>query len=219
MINCSKIKNTVKSSYEISDDMNYFIINSKQEHITVSDDNKDKIIEYSQKDESNIVKIYELTANRCTTEYCKNLSPMVIIEKNNFYDSQLFLKKSKEYAEFICDLEKVTTLYNKIVDSYIMFIEETGCYFDDMSGNNIMVNSDFSKFKIIDVFSIKKTQRGMLIHFDPWSIMSCVNIKREKKQVYVVGDDTLSSYLSRVNLNELDSNVFKKIKPRRFKVE
>ena len=219
MIDCSKIKNTVKSSYEISDDMSYFIINSKQEFITVSDENKNQIIEYSQKDESNIVKIYELTVDRCTTEFCKNLSPMVIIEKNNFYDSKLFLKKSKEYAEFICDLEKVAALYNKIVDSYIMFIKETGCYFNDMSGNNIMVNSDFSKFKIIDVFSIKKASRGMLIHFDPWSIMSCVNIRRENSQVYVVGDDTLSSYLSHIDLNELDSDVFGKIEARKFKVE
>jgi hypothetical protein len=219
MIECLKIKNTIKSSYEISDDMNYFIINSKQEYITVPDANKEQIIKYSQKDESNIVKIYELTINKCITEFCKYLSPMVIIEKNNFYDPHLFLKKSKEYSEFICDIEKVTDLYNKIVDSYIMFVKETGCYFNDMSGNNIMVNSDFSKFKIIDVFSIKKAYRGMLIHFDPWSIMSCVNIRRENNQVYIVGDDTLSSYLSHVNLNELDNNVFKKIKARSFKVE
>ena len=46
MINCSKIKNTVKSSYEISDDMKHFIINSKQEFITVSDKKKNQIIEY-----------------------------------------------------------------------------------------------------------------------------------------------------------------------------
>ena len=117
MINCSKIKNTVKSSYEISDDMKHFIINSKQEFITVSDKKKNQIIEYSQKDKSNIVKIYELTANKCISEFYKDLSPMVIIEKNNFYDSQLFLKKSKEYAKFICDFERVSELYNKIVDS------------------------------------------------------------------------------------------------------
>tara|TARA_R110002020_G_scaffold89143_4_gene218312 strand:- start:2480 stop:3139 length:660 start_codon:yes stop_codon:yes gene_type:complete len=219
MIDCSKIKNTVKSSYEISDDMKHFIINSKQEFITVSDKKKNQIIEYSQKDKSNIVKIYELTVNKCISEFYKDLSPMVIIEKNNFYDSQLFLKKSKEYAKFICDFERVSELYNKIVDSYIMFIKTTGCYFNDMSGNNIMVNFNFSEFKIIDVFSIKQAHKGMLIYFDPWSIMSCVNIRRENDQVYVVGDDTLSSYLSHVNLNELNSNVFKKIETRKFKVE
>tara|TARA_R100000152_G_C6740791_1_gene164584 strand:- start:185 stop:844 length:660 start_codon:yes stop_codon:yes gene_type:complete len=219
MIDCSKIKNTVKSSYEISDDMKHFVINSKQESITVSDEKKNQIVEYSQEDESNIVKIYKLTADKCISEFYKDLSPMVIIEKNNFYNSQLFLKKSKEYAKFICDLERVSELYNKIVDSYIMFIKKTGCYFNDMSGNNIMVNFDFSEFKIIDVFSIKQACKGMLIHFDPWSIMSCVNIRREGDQVYVVGDDTLSSYLSHINLNELNNSVFKKIEARKFKVE
>jgi hypothetical protein len=218
MIDYSKIKNTIKSSYEISDNLRYFIINSKQDYITVSDEKKRQIIQYSQKEESNIVKIHELTANRCVSEFYKHLTPMVIIEKNSFYDSQLFSKKSKEYADFICDLDKVTELYNKIVDSYILFIKKTGCYFNDMSGNNIMISSDFSEFKIIDVFSIKEAHEGMLIFFDPMSIMSCVNIKKRNDQLYVVGDDTLSSYLSHVDLSNLDNNIFKKIKTRIFKV-
>ena len=79
-----------------------------------------------------------------------------------------------------------------------------------------MANSDFSKFKIIDVFSIKRAYPNMSIKFDPWSIMSCINIKRENNKVFVSGDDTLSNYLSNLDLNQLDKQVFSKIKTREF---
>jgi len=200
----------------VSDDSRFFIIDSITDFITLTPQKIKEVIDYSQQENSNIVEIYHLTANRCVSKFYSELTPMVIIEKNSFYSPMVFLEKSKNYTNFISDYDKVSNLYNKIVDSYVDFSINTGCYFDDMSGNNIMVNSDFSEFRIIDVFSIKKAYPNMSIKFDPWSIMSCVTIKREGNRVFVSGDDTLSNYLSNLDLVQLDDQVFSKIKTREF---
>ena len=46
-------------------------------------------------------------------------------------------------------------LYEKIICTYEKFHQQTNCFFCDIDPNNILVNDDFTDFKIIDVMCLK----------------------------------------------------------------
>ena len=215
MIDLNKIKGTPKSVYELDKDLDLFIIKSNND-LSIEQETIDKIRKYSLLD-NNVIEIYEFTKVKCVCKFYPNLIPMIIIKENNFYEDEVFLKNSKIYTRFLNDFNKVSHLYNRIVDSYLDFIENTGCYFQDMSGNNILIDSDYNTFRIIDVFSIEKVAKNQSIVFSPAAIFMshklAVKLDDEGK---VAGNRVVSCYYG-LHSTQADPVLFNYLKGIDFK--
>ena len=225
MIDLNKVSSTLKSEYKLDKDLGLFIIKSKndkdlpvehQGHLNIDQETIDKVKKYSLLD-NNIIEIYEFMKTKCVSKFYPNLVPMVIIKENDFYEDEIFLKSSKAYTRFLNDFDKVSHLYNRIVDSYIDFIENTGCYFQDMSGNNILIDSDYNTFRIIDIFSIDKVAKNQSIVFSPAAIFMshklAVKLDDEGK---VDGNRVVSCYYG-LHSPQADPVLFKYLKGINFK--
>ena len=224
MIDLNKIKGTPKSVYELDKDLDLFIIKSNND-LSIEQETIDKIRKYSLLD-NNVIEIYEFTKVKCVCKFYPNLIPMIIIKENNFYEDEVFLKNSKIYTRFLNDFNKVSHLYNRIVDSYLDFIENTGCYFQDMSGNNILIDPDYNTIRIIDVFSIKKVATNQSIVFSPSAIFMSAKLARGNRVVScdyglhsAPADPVLFKYLEGINFKKINDTLLSKIKIRSYKKE
>ena len=222
MIDLNKIKGTPKSVYELDKDLDLFIIKSNND-LSIEQETIDKIRKYSLLD-NNVIEIYEFTKMKCVCKFYPNLIPMIIIKENNFYEDEVFLKNSKIYTRFLNDFNKVSHLYNRIVDSYLDFIENTGCYFQDMSGNNILIDPDYNTFRIIDVFSIEKVATNQSIVFSPSAIFMSAKLARGNRVVScdyglhsAPADPVLFKYLEGINFKKINDTILSKIKIRSYK--
>ena len=222
MIDLNKLKGTPKSVYELDKDLDLFIIKSNND-LSVDQETIDKIRKYSLLD-NNVIEIYEFTKMKCVCKFYPNLIPMIIIKENNFYEDEVFLKNSKIYTRFLNDFNKVSHLYNRIVDSYLDFIENTGCCFQDMSGNNILIDPDYNTFRIIDVFSIEKVATNQSIVFSPSAIFMSAKLARGNRVVScdyglhsAPADPVLFKYLEGINFKKINDTVLSKIKIRSYK--
>ena len=222
MIDLNKIKGTPKSVYELDKDLDLFIIKSNND-LSIEQETIDKIRKYSLLD-NNVIEIYEFTKVKCVCKFYPNLIPMIIIKENNFYEDEVFLKNSKIYTRFLNDFNKVSHLYNRIVDSYLDFIENTGCYFQDMSGNNILIDPDYNTIRIIDVFSIKKVATNQAIVFSPSAIFMSAKLARGNRVVScdyglhsAPADPVLFKYLEGINFKKINDTILSKIKIRSYK--
>ena len=222
MIDLNKIKGTPKSVYELDKDLDLFIIKSNND-LSIEQETIDKIRKYSLLD-NNVIEIYEFTKVKCVCKFYPNLIPMIIIKENNFYEDEVFLKNSKIYTRFLNDFNKVSHLYNRIVDSYLDFIENTGCYFQDMSGNNILIDPDYNTFRIIDVFSIEKVATNQSIVFSPSAIFMSAKLARGNQVVScdyglhsAPADPVLFKYLEGINFKKINDTILSKIKIRSYK--
>ena len=242
MIDLNKVSSTPKSEYELDKDLGLFIIKSKndkdlplehQGHLSIDQETIDKVRKYSLLD-NNVIEIYEFMKTKSVCKFYPNLIPMVIIKENDFYEDEVFLKSSKAYTRFLNDFDKVSHLYNRIVDSYIDFIENTGCYFQDMSGNNILIDSDYNTFRIIDVFSIEKVAKNQSIVFSPAAIFMSAKLAALDDEGKVVGnrvvscyyglhsalaDPVLFKYLEGINFKKINDTVLSKINIRTYNKE
>ena len=243
MIDLIKISSTPKSEYELDKDLGLFIIKSKndkvlplehQGHLSIDQETIDKVRKYSLLD-NNVIEIYEFMKTKSVCKFYPNLIPMVMIKENDFYEDEVFLKSSKAYTRFLNDFDKVSHLYNRIVDSYIDFIENTGCYFQDMSGNNILIDSDYNTFRIIDVFSIEKVAKNQSIVFSPAAIFMSAKLAAklddEGKVVAnrvvscyygfhsALADPVLFKYLEGINFKKINDTVLSKINIRTYNKE
>ena len=242
MIDLNKVSSTLKSEYKLDKDLGLFIIKSKndkdlpvehQGHLNIDQETIDKVKKYSLLD-NNIIEIYEFMKTKCVSKFYPNLVPMVIIKENDFYEDEIFLKSSKAYTRFLNDFDKVSHLYNRIVDSYIDFIENTGCYFQDMSGNNILIDSDYNTFRIIDVFSIEKVAKNQSIVFSPAAIFMSAKLAALDDEGKVAGnrvvscyygfhsalaDPVLFKYLEGINFKKINDTVLSKINIRTYNKE
>tara|TARA_Y100000782_G_scaffold31445_1_gene34854 strand:- start:66 stop:740 length:675 start_codon:yes stop_codon:yes gene_type:complete len=222
MIDLNKLKGTPKSVYELDKDLDLFIIKSNND-LSIEQETIDKIRKYSLLD-NNVIEIYEFTKVKCVCKFYPNLIPMIIIKENNFYEDEVFLKNSKIYTRFLNDFNKVSHLYNRIVDSYLDFIENTGCYFQDMSGNNILIDPDYNTFRIIDVFSIEKVATNQSIVFSPSAIFMSAKLARGNRVVScdyglhsAPADPVLFKYLEGINFKKINDTILSKIKIRSYK--
>ena len=222
MIDLNKIKGTPKSVYELDKDLDLFIIKSNND-LSIEQETIDKIRKYSLLD-NNVIEIYEFTKVKCVCKFYPNLIPMIIIKENNFYEDEVFLKNSKIYTRFLNDFNKVSHLYNRIVDSYLDFIENTGCYFQDMSGNNILIDPDYNTFRIIDVFSIEKVATNQSIVFSPSAIFMSAKLAMGNRVVScdyglhsAPADPVLFKYLEGINFKKINDTILSKIKIRSYK--
>ena len=242
MIDLNKVSCALKSEYELDKDLGLFIIKLKndtalplehQHHLSIDQETIDKVRKYSLLD-NNVIEIYEFMKTKCVCKFYPNLIPMVIIKENDFYEDEVFLKSSKAYRRFLNDFDKVSHLYNRIVDSYIDFIENTGCYFQDMSGNNILIDSDYNTFRIIDVFSIEKVAKNQSIVFSPAAIFMSAKLAALDDEGKVVGnrvvscyygfhsalaDPVLFKYLEGINFKKINDTVLSKINIRTYNKE
>jgi hypothetical protein len=242
MIDLNKVSCTLKSVYELDKDLGLFIIKSKndtalplehQAHLSIDQETIDKVREYSLLD-NNVIEIHDFMKTKSVCKFYPNLIPMVMIKENDFYEDEVFLKSSKAYTRFLNDFDKVSHLYNRIVDSYIDFIENTGCYFQDMSGNNILIDSDYNTFRIIDVFSIEKVAKNQSIVFSPAAIFMSAKLAALDDEGKVVGnrvvscyygfhsalaDPVLFKYLEGINFKKINDTVLSKINIRTYNKE
>ena len=242
MIGLNKVSCALKSEYELDKDLGLFIIKLKndtalplehQHHLSIDQETIDKVRKYSLLD-NNVIEIYEFMKTKSVCKFYPNLIPMVMIKENDFYEDEVFLKSSKAYTRFLNDFDKVSHLYNRIVDSYIDFIENTGCYFQDMSGNNILIDSDYNTFRIIDVFSIEKVAKNQSIVFSPAAIFMSAKLAALDDEGKVVGnrvvscyygfhsalaDPVLFKYLEGINFKKINDTVLSKINIRTYNKE
>ena len=137
---------------------------STKEHITY----KDEIVSYSNGD-NKIVEVHEITDTYIKTKYYPNWYPLVITSQHKiFYSDSEFRKRAIEYKKLLADHIKLYELYKRIKEEYESFKKNTGQHlqasgrraggagliFTDKRGNNILINHDFSDFRIIDIASI-----------------------------------------------------------------
>lgn len=154
--------NSLHAVYKIVEDnekSKFFIIEPKRDIVRnelakISDDNKKKIIQYSQQTDNKIIEIYNISKNKIITKYYEDYYPLVITRNCDFYGDILTEQKSAYYNLYMEDLTRAEKLYNKIVDEYNTFVKNTGYMFWDMSSNNILINKDYTDFRIIDVSSL-----------------------------------------------------------------
>ena len=239
MIDLNKVSCTQKSEYQLDKDLGLFTIKLKndtdlplehQHHLSIGQETIDKVRKYSLLD-NNVIEIYEFMKTKSVCKFYPNLIPMVMIKENDFYEDEVFLKSSKAYTRFLNDFDKVSHLYNRIVDSYIDFIENTGCYFQDMSGNNILIDSDYNTFRIIDVFSIEKVAKNQSIVFSPAAIFMSAKLAALDDEGKVVGnrvvscyygfhsalaDPVLFKYLEGINFKKINDTILSKINIRTY---
>tara|TARA_Y100000310_G_scaffold342937_1_gene448343 strand:- start:112 stop:780 length:669 start_codon:yes stop_codon:yes gene_type:complete len=216
------LKNTKKSDYTIEGDK--FIINSRDRSLVDKGDYS-KVVSHSLL-HNDVVKIYELTETVAVTEFYADYLPMIIIDHNNFYGDEVFLERSAFHCEFVKDVDRVTALYNSIVDAHVDFMGNTGYFFYDAGGNNIMVNSDYTSFKIIDVFGINKIAKHKIpnvpLVFDPINMFLSGYVsfwgKRQPPQK-VLTNKMLTRFLSGVNIEEVIGEVFSQIPLRKWTKE
>ena len=123
---------------------------------------KDQVIEYSNKD-NKIIEILSITQNEITTKYYTSWYPLVITTPcKMFYDESICKIVAERYVQLLNDTDKIQKLYSEICEEYNMFTTETGLYFNDRAGNNILLNSDMTDFRIIDICSIDVNQHTPL---------------------------------------------------------
>jgi len=165
-----------KARYEI--DNNTFTIfpkvNKKQKGISNTlFQNKEKIIKYSNEN-NKIVEILDITKHFIKTKYYLDWYPLVITnECKMFYDDRVVAERSKRYNEFLSNINKVKEMYDKISSEYNLFEELTELTFGDMTANNILVNSDITDFRIIDINSIERSENvGILGTLNPKYVLS-----------------------------------------------
>jgi len=117
------------------------------------------IIEYTQRSDNKIVDILDIWMYAgcvCfSTKFFEGYYPLVFIrECKNFYANNEFDECGVRYRAFMQKPGRAKAFYESVVCEMRSFTEHTGLYFEDISGNNILVNEDFTDFRIIDVGSI-----------------------------------------------------------------
>lgn len=125
----------------------------------------DRLIKHSLL-ENKLIEIHEYS-DRLITKFYRNWYPLVIIKECNFCPTNEFERRSRLYFESVTDLRWAQDWYNNIVDEY-QKIGQQGFSFYDVSSNNILVNEDFTDFRLIDVASIGKYR---LWKYDPIRIL------------------------------------------------
>lgn len=167
MIDWNKLEEMRPGCYSQSDDGSKFIIhrqpsaNDRGFHQLTSD-NRQWICEYSQQNNS-IIEIYQLEAGHTETQLYADYCPLVFIDECSFYPESVITEHMERYVEFMTVPENAQSFYEKVADTMIEFGKH-GYVFADQSSNNILVNKDFTDFRIIDVISIKPRTTFLLIN-------------------------------------------------------
>tara|TARA_Y100001938_G_scaffold126800_1_gene179079 strand:- start:644 stop:1522 length:879 start_codon:yes stop_codon:yes gene_type:complete len=112
------------------------------------------ILDYTQSD-NKIVEIFKLDKNLVVTKNYNNWYPFLIKSSNNWWGSEVFKTRQQAHYNRFKDKKIAKEFYQEIINEYKKFNKATGCYFSDVFPNNILVNEDYSDFRIIDVGCLK----------------------------------------------------------------
>ena len=112
------------------------------------------ILDYTQSD-NKIVEIFKLDKDLVVTKNYSDWYPFLIKSSNNWWGDEMFKLRQESYYNKFQSLNTAENFYNKVINEYKKFTEATGCYFSDVFPNNILVNEDYSDFRIIDVGCLK----------------------------------------------------------------
>ena len=112
------------------------------------------ILDYTQSD-NKIVEIFKLDKDLVVTKNYSDWYPFLIKSSNNWWGDEMFKLRQESYYNKFQSQNTAEHFYNKVINEYKKFTEATGCYFSDVFPNNILVNEDYSDFRIIDVGCLK----------------------------------------------------------------
>lgn len=156
--------NTPIKDYEIwkDGDSSFFVIPRHNpwidDNILLDKDVCNGIIDYTQK-ENKIIEVYNLNADKIVTKYYDGWYPFLIKSSNNWWDESVFVKRQHAYHDRFTTETKKHEFYDSVINEYTEFTKNTGCYFSDVFPNNILVNEDYSDFRLIDVGCLKLGNR------------------------------------------------------------
>ena len=153
-----------KNKYKIEGDKFIITPNNPRKSITSALlDKKDKVIEYTNKQDNKIIEVISIEKNSIVTKYYDSWYPLVLIKPHTiFYSKDECKDIADRYLTLLQDLDKTKKLLNNICSEYDKFTEYTGLHFNDKASNNILVNKDISDFRIIDICSLNSHSRGPL---------------------------------------------------------
>ncbi len=114
------------------------------------------ILDYTQTSINNIVRTFKISNDIAITEYHPNWSPLIIKSANNFYPSDYATDLQNRFYKYFSDKKYVNSFCTQILNSLFRMSDELGISFEDIVPNNILVNEDFTEFKIIDISSLRK---------------------------------------------------------------
>ena len=112
------------------------------------------ILDYTQSD-NKIVEIFKLDKDLVVTKNYSDWYPFLIKSSNNWWGDEMFKLRQESYYNKFQSQNTAENFYNKVINEYKKFTEATGCYFSDVFPNNILVNENYSDFRIIDVGCLK----------------------------------------------------------------
>ena len=112
------------------------------------------ILDYTQSD-NKIIEIFKLDKDLIVTKNYNNWYPFLIKSSNNWWDSETFKKRQEAHYNKFKNKKTAEKFYQEVINEYKKFTDSTGCYFSDVFPNNILVNEDYSDFRIIDVGCLK----------------------------------------------------------------
>ena len=134
--------------------MDFFVIPKHSpwidENILQDNQLKQKLLDYTQDLDNNIVEVYYIDDEMIITKFYPNLYPSIIKSSTNWYTEDILKKRSDIHFNCFRDKEYAKNFHNKIVDEYKRFNNETGFFFSDIGPNNTLVDDDYSDFKIVE---------------------------------------------------------------------
>ncbi len=163
----SKNNSTLMDNKEIKDyqiwkdmdrGMNFFVIPRHEPWVDIkiitNQSVIDKVIDYTQQD-NKVVEVYDISSKKIVTKYYDGWYPFLIKSSNNWWDIDTFKKRQQAYQNRFSSDKIKKEFYEYVVDEYTKFTEKTGCHFTDVFSNNILVNQDYSDFRLIDIGCLK----------------------------------------------------------------
>ena len=163
----SKNNSTLMDNKEIKDyqiwkdmdrGMNFFVIPRHEPWVDIkiitNQSVIDKIIDYTQQD-NKVVEVYDISSKKIVTKYYDGWYPFLIKSSNNWWDIDIFKERQQAYQNRFSSDKIKKEFYEYVVDEYTKFTKETGCHFTDVFSNNILVNQDYSDFRLIDIGCLK----------------------------------------------------------------
>ena len=112
------------------------------------------ILDYTQSD-NKIIEIFKLDKDLVVTKNYSEWYPFLIKSSNNWWGEETFKNRQQIHYNKFSNKKVAEEFYQKVIKEYKNFNEATGCYFSDIFPNNILVNEDYSDFRIIDVGCLK----------------------------------------------------------------
>jgi hypothetical protein len=112
------------------------------------------ILDYTQS-ENKIVEIFKLDKDLIVTKNYEGWYPFLIKSSNNWWGEDTFKTRQQAHFNRFKTKTQAEHFYSDVINEYKKFTQATGCYFSDVFPNNILVNEDYSDFRIIDVGCLK----------------------------------------------------------------